>query len=191
MALFSRTGSEDAFAEIVKRFEPQLLRFFKRFRQQDASAADLTQDTFLRVFRARDTYQPGRPLSAWIFAIAQARMHEHHRDETRLCRDNGGAVSLDLAVEEGLAKLSDIIPGDDCVYAIAFRFSVRGWFGDYTADDTNASRREHDGRITVLSSSGRSAVPVSPCRFRWKHRPNRDAVQQCSSQSLAPNQPRR
>ena len=34
-------------------------------------ADDLTQDTFLQMHRSRRTYEPGRPVTPWVFAIAR------------------------------------------------------------------------------------------------------------------------
>ena len=34
-------------------------------------AEDLTQDTFLQMHRSRRTYEPGRPVTPWVFAIAR------------------------------------------------------------------------------------------------------------------------
>jgi RNA polymerase sigma-70 factor (ECF subfamily) len=34
-------------------------------------ADDLTQDTFLQMHRSRHTYEPGRPVTPWVFAIAR------------------------------------------------------------------------------------------------------------------------
>jgi RNA polymerase sigma-70 factor, ECF subfamily len=39
---------------------------------RDATLADdLLQDTFMQVHRSRRTYQPGRPVTPWVFAIAR------------------------------------------------------------------------------------------------------------------------
>src|SRR5947209_1903026 len=34
-------------------------------------AEDLTQDTFLQMHRSRRTYEPGRAVTPWVFAIAR------------------------------------------------------------------------------------------------------------------------
>jgi RNA polymerase sigma-70 factor (ECF subfamily) len=34
-------------------------------------ADDLLQDTFMQIHRSRRTYQPGRPVAPWVFAIAR------------------------------------------------------------------------------------------------------------------------
>jgi RNA polymerase sigma-70 factor (ECF subfamily) len=40
-----------------------------RMLRQREDAEDVTQETFVRVFRALDRYDPARPFSAWIFTI--------------------------------------------------------------------------------------------------------------------------
>ena len=42
-------------------------------------AEDLVQETFVKVFRALDRYDPERPFSAWIFTIASRLAIDHFR----------------------------------------------------------------------------------------------------------------
>ena len=61
-ALFERyqDGDDRAFAQLVNRYEPLIKGFlFKRLKDEER-VQDLTQDTFLRVHRARERYDTGR-----------------------------------------------------------------------------------------------------------------------------------
>ncbi len=65
------SGNEEAFAEIVKRYEGKLLRFIIRCYIQDAARAkDLVQDTFLRVHLNAYRYKSTGRFYTWIFTIA-------------------------------------------------------------------------------------------------------------------------
>ena len=41
-----------------------------RMLRREEDAEDVAQETFIRVFRALDRYDPARPFAAWLFTIA-------------------------------------------------------------------------------------------------------------------------
>lgn len=84
-ALFERyqDGDERAFSELAARYEPQIKGFlFKRLKDEDR-VQDLTQDTFLRVHRARERYDTGRKFSTWIYTIASNLLKNEYRNRSR------------------------------------------------------------------------------------------------------------
>lgn len=81
-----REDDASAFAELVQRYEARLVRLMRTIGPRQDLAEDLTQETFMRVFRARKSYEPGAKFSTWLFTIAgnvarnaarsQGRRHE-------------------------------------------------------------------------------------------------------------------
>jgi len=69
MALYAG-GDLSAFRRLFERLAPWVRRFFRRRFPDRAVADDLTQATFLRLHGARTSYQLGRPVKPWLFAIA-------------------------------------------------------------------------------------------------------------------------
>lgn len=65
-----RDDDAGAFEEIVRRYQPRLIRLMQHLAPQTNLAEDLAQETFMRVFRARHSYQPGAKFSTWLFTIA-------------------------------------------------------------------------------------------------------------------------
>jgi len=63
-------GDEEAFREIYMRTSGAIERYLKRW-SDSSRAADLTQDVYLQIHRARRTYRPELPLRPWMFAIAR------------------------------------------------------------------------------------------------------------------------
>lgn len=60
-----------ATAALIDQVSPLLFRFFL-FRSGSADeAADLLQEMWLRVHRARHTYRPGEPVLPWLYGIAR------------------------------------------------------------------------------------------------------------------------
>jgi RNA polymerase sigma-70 factor (ECF subfamily) len=67
----SADASQDAdlFDHIVRRYGRQVFHLAYRMTGNDADAQDLTQEAFLRVFRALDRVRPGVPLDGWLYRI--------------------------------------------------------------------------------------------------------------------------
>lgn len=65
-----RRGDERAFEELVHRYERRVLGVVRRFIADPGHAEDLAQETFLRVFRSLDQFDPSRRFGPWVFQIA-------------------------------------------------------------------------------------------------------------------------
>jgi RNA polymerase sigma-70 factor (ECF subfamily) len=65
-----REGQEEAFVQLVRRWEQPLARFLSRLAAQPDQVADWLQETFLRVHRAGLRYQENGHFSTWLFQIA-------------------------------------------------------------------------------------------------------------------------
>ncbi len=63
-------GRSEACEEIVRRYERPIFGLIARMVRDDAQAEDLTQDTFLKMFRALARYDPAMRFSSWLFRIA-------------------------------------------------------------------------------------------------------------------------
>lgn len=65
-----REGDAHAFEELMLRYQNRLLSLLTHLVGDSDLAEDLTQDVFLRVYRARNSYTPGAKFSTWLFTIA-------------------------------------------------------------------------------------------------------------------------
>jgi RNA polymerase sigma-70 factor (ECF subfamily) len=63
-------GDEKAYRELVERYERQVYSLAMRMVRVREDAEDLTQETFVRMFRALDRYDLERPFPAWLLTIA-------------------------------------------------------------------------------------------------------------------------
>jgi RNA polymerase sigma-70 factor, ECF subfamily len=73
------TGDEQAYRELVQRYERQVYSVAMRMVRVREDAEDLTQETFVRMFRALDRYDPTRPFPAWLLTIAARLSIDHLR----------------------------------------------------------------------------------------------------------------
>ncbi len=62
-------GDHEAFEILVKRYQGPLLNFITRFGDRGI-AEDITQEVFLRIYRAAPRFQARAKVSTWIFQIA-------------------------------------------------------------------------------------------------------------------------
>lgn len=60
-----------------------LYRTALRLTRAPADADDLVQDTYLKAFRAADSFQPGTNLRAWLFTILHNTARNRVRDRAR------------------------------------------------------------------------------------------------------------
>lgn len=72
-------GSQDAFHELVRRFERPVFALVVRMVRDRSTAEDLTQEAFVKAFRNLDGYDPQRKFSSWLFKIAHNTTIDHLR----------------------------------------------------------------------------------------------------------------
>jgi len=63
-------GDEDAFSEIVRRFQSPIYSLLIRMTGNEEDAKELLQLTFFRVYKYRRNYDPEKKFVNWIFTIA-------------------------------------------------------------------------------------------------------------------------
>jgi RNA polymerase sigma-70 factor (ECF subfamily) len=95
-------GSQDAYRELVKRFERPVYSLVLRMVQDPAAAEDLAQEVFLKAFRRLASYDPQWKLSSWLFKIAHNTAIDHLR------RGAPETVPLE-AEEEGRGGLAAVL----------------------------------------------------------------------------------
>jgi RNA polymerase sigma-70 factor (ECF subfamily) len=66
----ARAGAQEAYFELVRRYERPLYALIARMVRDTALAEDLSQEVFVKAFRSLDAYDPGRKFSSWLFKIA-------------------------------------------------------------------------------------------------------------------------
>ncbi len=91
-----RAGDDLALNGIMDRWSTRISSFLTRYLGNESDALDLTQETFVGVYRARMSYKPTAKFSTWIFGIAsnQARQRLRWRrrhPEVALELENGAA----------------------------------------------------------------------------------------------------
>jgi len=93
----ARGGSQEAYYELVRRFERPIFSLILRMVRDAALAEDLAQEAFVKAFGALDRYDPAHKLSSWIFKIAHNATIDHLR------KRRVDTVSFNVSAEQGEA----------------------------------------------------------------------------------------
>lgn len=109
-----RDGDDEAFARLVETYQDRLIGIFYHMLRDQQAAEDLAQDVFLRVYRARHTYQPTAKFSTWLFRIANnlasnSRRSLGRRREVPLSVRDSGPMAF-RPEEKILAEKSAFMP---------------------------------------------------------------------------------
>ncbi|MBN1461334.1 MAG: sigma-70 family RNA polymerase sigma factor [Armatimonadetes bacterium] len=92
-----------AFEELFRRYEQRVFGFLWRLSANRQEAEDGTQETFLRLWKARIGYEPAGKFSTYLFQIAKNHfLHERQKRDRRTdsqypSRDNPGEVRSEPA----------------------------------------------------------------------------------------------
>jgi RNA polymerase sigma-70 factor (ECF subfamily) len=76
-------GDPDAFAEIVRRWQPVLHRLCLRLTSNDSIAEDIAQESFLRLFSHRGSYRAEGAFGTYLRRIAINLCYDQLRDSSR------------------------------------------------------------------------------------------------------------
>jgi RNA polymerase sigma-70 factor (ECF subfamily) len=87
-----RAGDEDAFVELVHRYQPGLLRLAEATVGSRAVAEEVCQETWLAVVRGVDRFEGRSSLKTWLFHILLNRARSTATREQRAGRADDGAV---------------------------------------------------------------------------------------------------
>ncbi len=101
LAIRCQLGEREAFDALIARWHEPIWRFLRRLTGSDDAAADLAQDTWLRVLRGIAALRDPASLRPWLFGIARRAAMD------RLRRQYTQAVDADAVLDELPAPESD------------------------------------------------------------------------------------
>lgn len=100
-----REGDDLALNELMARWQQPLANYLARFCGNEATALDLAQETFVRVYEARARYDTRGKFATWLYTIAGNLARNAHRWQQR-----HPTVSLDAPTGENGDTLATHLP---------------------------------------------------------------------------------
>lgn len=122
---------QSLFDAVVAAHHAEIYRYLLRATARASEADDLSQETFLRAYRAYSSLTPDANVRAWLFAIATNLTRNHFRAEkrrrlayagvreTRMEVDGGGPEAATL-FNEARARLEAAVTGLPLKQRLAF-----------------------------------------------------------------------
>jgi RNA polymerase sigma-70 factor (ECF subfamily) len=127
-----REGDDDSFRVLLDKHRNPLVHFLQRMVQDAGASEELAQEVFLRIYRARTSYEPSAKFTTWMFRIAShlalnwlrderheraaerldgARFGEQRGDDlpARQIRDQRPTVEFSMVYETRLQEIRDSI----------------------------------------------------------------------------------
>jgi RNA polymerase sigma-70 factor (ECF subfamily) len=88
-----RQGDRSAFDVLVRRHQKGVWRVVRRYVKRDADAADVTQQVFVRAFKALGGFRGAASVRSWLYRIAincsLSWIRDHRREEpTEIAEDS-------------------------------------------------------------------------------------------------------
>jgi len=79
VVVFAQEGREDAYRELIRRYERPVYSLIYRMVRDNETSEDLAQETFIKVLNNIDRYRPEFKFSSWLFKIANNITIDHLR----------------------------------------------------------------------------------------------------------------
>lgn len=148
-----RQGDEAAAEELIHRYYPSVLRYCQWRCGRKEAAADLTQETFLRLFKSLPSYKNNGKLKAYLFSIAN-----------RLCIDENQKIILyPLEDEESLVRERDEI------LQVEDRDEIRGLLEDLPPEQREAVILRFGERLTYRDIAKATGCSMRTAQSRVKY----------------------
>jgi RNA polymerase sigma-70 factor, ECF subfamily len=152
-------GDAQAFEELFRRYERVVYGFLTTSTPSSDRVEDLYQELFLRVHRARTSYDPSRPFKAWLFQIARRLVID---DAQRAFRgqelqihgwepaEQKAGVEERIASRECLREALDMLSDDERYAVVAVRVEGIGY--------AELAKRLHKSADTVKKTVSRALL---------------------------------
>ena len=149
-------GEIDAFDALYAALAGRLRGYLLSQCRDAALADDLLQDTFMQIHRSRRTYQPGRPVTPWAYAIARHVYLMQRRSAGRRTRFEERLAADARSSDGSRDALGTIVEGDQV------RRALRG----VPADQRQALLMHHVEGWSFVEIATRLGLRVNAAKTR-------------------------
>jgi RNA polymerase sigma-70 factor (ECF subfamily) len=105
-----KSGNGEALKMLIERYTSQIYNFARRMTGSPKDADDLTQETFVKVWKTLERYNRESTFKPWLFAIARNTIIDHLRKKK-------SAVFSDFENDDGSNNLTDSIVDEETLPA--------------------------------------------------------------------------
>lgn len=158
-----QAGHSAALNDLMDRYGAALVRFLSRGLQNEDDAADLAQETFVRVYQNRARFDPRQRFSTWLYSIAANLMKDRFRWRAR-----HPELSIDAQTAGGENSIRDILPAA----------------GPLPGDEAQAHERAQTIRKAVANLPEDLRTPLILAEFEEKSQAEIAAILGCTVKAV-------
>ena len=158
MGAFIRTHSDQAFAELYRRYKTKVYQSCFRYLDDTDDAEDQTQEIFSKVFMKLDTFRGEAKFSTWLFALTR-----FHCLSVLDSQKRRATVSLDLLDETHVGRIDSDEPSLDERW-----YNAEVTLDKLSMSDQDLLRRRYLGNKDVATLAGEDNVSLSAMKMRLK-----------------------
>ncbi len=114
LAVYVRTVDQEVYRELMLRYESRLRRYARHLTHDEARAADIVQEAFLKAFINLQSFNPKQRFSTWIYRIVHneaMNLLGKYAREVALPEDFDRASTEDIPAELAMAAFQKQVEG--------------------------------------------------------------------------------
>lgn len=123
-------GDRDAFDELVRRYQGQVVNLARAMTAGDADVDDMAQETFVRVWRSLPGFRGESAFRTWLYGIAMNVVRTHRGRQSKLrrlfwsgpaegegdpldqVRDQDTGIEQQIMMRDGIDRALKALPGE-------------------------------------------------------------------------------
>ncbi|MTI88785.1 MAG: sigma-70 family RNA polymerase sigma factor [Balneolaceae bacterium] len=109
---YFQEGKEQAFNELVRRYQDRLHNFLYRYTRNHQDCEDLVQETFFRVHKSKHSYERIAKFSTWMYTIALNLAKSLYKKKKRMYKVSIHKDESDPDSREMVLENRDILQDD-------------------------------------------------------------------------------
>lgn len=119
LMLKCKRGDERAFRALFDKYKRRIVNYARRYVNNQQRAEDVAQEVFMRLYRARESYEPKTKFRTYLYHIATNTCLNHVRKRDWLVRESegedGGPMesATDRIVDTAFAKPEEALAGEE------------------------------------------------------------------------------
>lgn len=99
LARLAGSGDTNAFASLLKRYQNSVYAILYNLSQKAETADDLTQQTFIKVWKALPQFEQRSAFSTWLYRIAHNVFYDYSRKKEPVMEDIQGETFQQSAID--------------------------------------------------------------------------------------------
>jgi RNA polymerase sigma factor (sigma-70 family) len=156
-------GHEAALNALMERHAGKLFHYLVRCLHEEDDAADLAQETFVKLYQSRDRFDAEQRFSTWLYAIAGNLVKDRYR-----WRSRHPQVSLDAENDATSESFRDALPHD----------------GPSPIDDAQKQERAETVRMAVAALPEELRQPLILAEYEERTHAEIAAILGCTAKAV-------